>query len=104
MNPNTEKIVRLAKEKSIRTRGSVIRAIDNLKENNKKITFASVAAKAGVSRNYLYKSEEFKPVIEELREAPGNIIREEDTRDLIIEKQQQRISELTESLKEYENE
>lgn len=104
MNPKTKEIIRLAKEKSIATRKSVIEAIDRLKRNNEKITFASVAAEADVSKNYLYKSEEFRPIIEELREDSNRIEQSEDTRDLIIEKQQQRISELTEALKKYEGE
>lgn len=102
MNPNTKEIVRLAKEKSIATRKSVIEAIDKLKYNNKKITFSSVATEAKVSRNYLYKSKEFRPMIEELRENSNKINQSKDTRDLIIEKQKQKITELTEALKEYE--
>lgn len=104
MKTNTEEIVKLAKEKSRRVRGSVIEAIDKLKQENREITFASVAAEADVSRNYLYKSEEFRPIIEELREDSNRMEQPEDTRDLIIEQQQQKISELTEALKEYEGE
>lgn len=99
MNPNTKEIVRLAKEKSIATRKSVIEAIDRLKENNKKITFASVAAKADVSRNYLYKSEEFRPIIEALREDSNTVNNVKDTRDIIIENQKAEISELRQALK-----
>lgn len=103
MNKNTKEIIKLAKEKSRKTRGSVIKAIDKLKRDNKKITFASVATKANVSRNYLYKSEEFRPIIEELRGDSNRIHQSKDTRDLIIEQQQQKIAELTEVLKKYES-
>lgn len=104
MSRNTEEIVKLAKEKSLKTRNSVIKVIDELKHERKKITFTSVASEAGVSRNYLYNSKEFRPIIEELRGTPNKVNPTSDTRDLIIEKQQQKISELTKVLKKYEGE
>ena len=103
MKYNTERIVQLAKEKSKLTRESVVNAIDKLQHEKKEITFASVAKEADVSRNYLYNSEEIRPIIEELREEPIKRNQTEDTKDLIIETQKHKISELNKELKKYES-
>ena len=101
MNKNTEKIVLLAQEKVEIKRMAVVEAIDKLKSENKEITFTTVSKEAGVSRNYLYKSDEFRTIIESLRNTSIKKMQTKDTKDLIIETQKRKINELKKHLKKY---
>ncbi len=101
MKKNTEKIVQLSQEKAIHKRNSVISAIARLKHDQLKITFSSVASEANVSRNYLYKTEELKLLIESLRDGK-HVIVQKDTKDAIIDVQKKRIKDLENRIRELE--
>jgi len=101
MKKNTEKIVLLAQEKVEIKRMAVVEAIDKLKSEKKDITFSTVSKEAGVSRNYLYKSDEFRPIIESLRNISIKKVQTKDAKDLIIETQKRKIDELNKKLKKY---
>ena len=101
MKKNTEKIVLLAQEKVEIKRMAVVEAIDKLKSDNKDITFSTVSKEAGVSRNYLYKSDEFRLIIESLRKTSIKKVQSKDAKDLIIETQKRKIDELNKQLKKY---
>ena len=101
MKKNTEKIVLLAQEKVEIKRMAVVEAIDKLKSEKKDITFSTVSKEAGVSRNYLYKSDEFRPIIESLRNISIKKVQTKDAKDLIIETQKRKIVELNKKLKKY---
>lgn len=101
MSSNTDEIVKLAKEKSIQARNSVVEAIKKLQQEDKNITFSSVAKAAKVSRSYLYNNEELRPLIEELRETNNFGGLEVDAKDKIIEKQKDEIKRLREQLSKY---
>lgn len=101
MKKNTEKIVLLAQEKVEIKRMAVVEAIDKLKSEKKDITFSTVSKEAGVSRNYLYKSDEFRPIIESLRNISIKKVQTKDAKDLIIETQKRKINELNKKLKKY---
>lgn len=101
MNVNTEEIMKLAKEKSIRTRNIVVETIERMKNQNKEINFSTLSKEANVSRNYLYNSEELRPIIEELRDKKDSAITHIDTKDLIIEKQKDEINKLRRELEKY---
>ena len=100
---NTEKIKKAAKLKSIQKREKVLKILDKMKNNNSEITFASVAKKAEVSRNYLYKNNELRILIESLREtAIIKKIQNKDSKDVIIDIQRNKIKELNKKIKELE--
>ena len=64
---NTEEIVRLAKQKSRRTRENVDKVISKLSLEGKTINFNTVAKEANVSKSWLYKEHDIRQRIEFLR-------------------------------------
>lgn len=70
--PNTDAIVKLAKEKSIEVRKNVEKTISEMALKNQKINFNSVAIKANVSKSWLYKNKDIRSRIEVLREQQVN--------------------------------
>lgn len=98
-NFKTYKIEELAKQKAAQKRENVLAAINKMQEEGISITFSSVAKEAGVSRNYLYKSKEIRPLIESLRGEPVMMCKPKDARDIVIEEQKKRINELEKEIK-----
>ncbi|HDH1230647.1 TPA: transposase, partial [Staphylococcus aureus] len=65
---NTTEIVRLAKQKSQKTREKVDKAISKFSIEGKAINFNSIAKEANVSKSWLYKEHDIRQRIESLRE------------------------------------
>lgn len=65
--PNTDAIVKLAKEKSIKVRNKVEKTISEMALQNEKINFNTVSKKANVSKSWLYKEKDIRERIELLR-------------------------------------
>lgn len=65
---NTTEIVRLAKQKSKKTREKVDKAISKFSIEGKVINFNSIAKEANVSKSWLYKEHDIRQRIESLRE------------------------------------
>ncbi|CAC7153108.1 transposase [Staphylococcus aureus] len=64
---NTKEIVRLAKQKSQKTREKVDKAISKLSIEGKTINFNTIAKEANVSKSWLYKEHDIRQRIESLR-------------------------------------
>jgi hypothetical protein len=67
---NSERIVLAAKQRSELTRSKAIQAIRQLEHAGAGVTFALVAATAGVSRSWLYGQADLRAEVERLRERP----------------------------------
>lgn len=68
MAKNTQGLKKYAEEKTKITLEKVDKAIRELSLNGEKINFNSVTISSGVSKTFLYKNEEVRGRIEELRE------------------------------------
>lgn len=99
MNNKTRKIVELANEKAEIKRISVLSAIDIMKKEQREINFTSVSKEAAVSRNYLYKNDELRYLIESLRTDKIKKVQSKDAKDIIIDAQKKKITELEKKLK-----
>ncbi|PCF84239.1 transposase [Staphylococcus delphini] len=64
---NTTEIVRLAKQKSKKTREKVDKVISKFSIEGKVINFNSIAKEANVSKSWLYKEHDIRQRIESLR-------------------------------------
>lgn len=64
---NTDEIVKMAKEKSIRKTKKVMAEIDKMVEEGTPITFYGVRKRTGVSNTFLYKNELIAERIRSLR-------------------------------------
>jgi pyruvate-formate lyase len=64
---NTEAIVRLAKQKSKKTRENVEKVISKLSLEGKTINFNTIAKEANISKSWLYKEPDIRQRIESLR-------------------------------------
>lgn len=65
--PNTKEIVRIAKEKSLKTRRNVEKTISELSLSGNEVNFNSVAKSSGVSKSWLYNNPDIRKRIESLR-------------------------------------
>ena len=65
--PNTEGLLKSGKERTDDARKKALRAIEELRNENKAVNFSSVAERSGVSRHFLYEDESVKSTIEEQR-------------------------------------
>lgn len=107
MAGSTKGLKKYAEEKTKLTLERVDKAIRELSLSGEKINFNSVATASGVSKTFLYKSEEVKKRIEELRQQ--QISREMNQRakydktskskDIIIMAKDKKIKELEEENK-----
>lgn len=102
MSKNTNKIIELAKSKSEETKNKVIEVVNEMLANGEKITFYSVYKKAGVSKSYVYNNEEIRLIIETYRKSSVKKKQGSEAKDVIIEAQKKKISELERKLKEFE--
>lgn len=64
---NTDAIVKLAKEKSIKVRNRVEKTISEMSLKNETINFNAVSKRAQVSKSWLYKEKDIRERIETLR-------------------------------------
>lgn len=71
--PNTEAVVRLAAEKSERTRERTRAALHQLQQQGKPVTFSTVSRTANVSKTFLYdpRHADLAQEIRRLREVPA---------------------------------
>lgn len=99
---NTSKIVSLAKEKTEVKKQKVIETINQMLENEEKITFYSVYQKAGVSKSFVYNNKEIREIIEQHRKLPSKKTQSKDAKDVIIESQKRKIKELEKEIKKYQ--
>lgn len=93
----TEKIVELAKNKSLEKEEMVLNVIEKMKVLGEKITFYSVYNKASVSKSFVYNNERIRNIIEKEREA--KVEQKEETKDNIILIHKKKIIELQKELK-----
>ena len=99
MSKNTSMIVLMAKEKTEERKQKVIETVNKMLENKEKITFYSVYQKAGVSKSFIYKNEDLRKLIESYRQSPIKKVQGKDAKDIIIESQKRKISELEKQFK-----
>ena len=64
----TEKIVKLAKEKTQEKERLALQAVEGLLGEGQKVSFYSVAKQTGLSKTFLYKNDSVRQVIESARE------------------------------------
>jgi hypothetical protein len=64
----TDKIIRLAKEKTAEKERLALNAISGLIAGGQKVTFYSIAKETGLSKTFLYNNNSVRRVIEEARE------------------------------------
>lgn len=65
--PDQSGLRRNNKERTKNAREKAIQAINSLKSEGEQVNFSSVAQKSGVSRRFLYQSQEIRNIIEEQR-------------------------------------
>lgn len=92
-------IVLMAKEKTEERKQKVIETVNKMLENKEKITFYSVYQKAGVSKSFIYKNEDLRKLIESYRQSPIKKVQSKDAKDIIIDSQKRKISELEKQFK-----
>jgi len=94
MNKKHDKIVKLAKQKSKITEQKVLNTITQMVKDKKNISFYSVYKKAGVSKSFVYTNEKIRNLIEDLRDKNIKVKQSKDSKDVIIESQNNKIKEL----------
>lgn len=106
---NTEEIVRLAKQKSRRTRENVDKVISKLSLEGKTINFNTVAKEANVSKSWLYKEHDIRQRIESLRERQitSNVVskpkKSSRSEEILIKTLKRRVMELEKENKKLQN-
>lgn len=100
-NPNTAKMIELAKLKTEQCYNKIAVAISNMLKDNIPINFNTVSIKAGVSKRFLYTHEDIKNNIIKLRgQCNSDSIKNSDkkmsdnSKDVIIERQKLKIESL----------
>lgn len=71
MPADTAPIIAAARRRHELTRAKAIQAIRELDQTGAPVTFAAVAARAGVSRSWLYSQPDIAGQVQRLREATG---------------------------------
>ena len=92
----------MAKEKTEEKKQKVIDTINQMIENEEKITFYRVYQKAGVSKSFVYNNDEIREIIEQHRKSPIKKTQTKDAKDVIIESQKWKIKELEKDIKIYQ--
>ena len=106
---NTEEIVRLAKQKSRRTRENVDKVISKLSLEGKTINFNTVAKEANVSKSWLYKEHDIRQRIEFLRkqQKTANVVskpkKSSRSEEILIKTLKRRVMELEKENKKLQN-
>lgn len=65
--PSTEGLLKNGQKRTEDARKKALKAINELREENKMVNFSSVAERSGISRHFLYEDETVKSAIEEQR-------------------------------------
>ncbi|MEB5650123.1 DUF6262 family protein [Mammaliicoccus sciuri] len=106
---NTTEIVRLAKQKSQKTREKVDKAISKFSIEGKAINFNSIAKEANVSKSWLYKEHDIRQRIESLRERQitSNVVskpkKSSSSEEILIKTLKRRVMELEKENKKLQN-
>lgn len=106
---NTTEIVRLAKQKSKKTRKKVDKAISKFSIEGKVINFNSIAKEANVSKSWLYKEHDIRQRIESLRERQitANVVskpkKSSRSEEILIKTLKRRVMELEKENKKLQN-
>src|SRR5690625_4184243 len=106
---NTEEIVRLAKQKSRRTRENVDKVISKLSLEGKTINFNTDGNEANVSKSWLYKEHDIRQRIESLRERQitSNVVskpkKSSRSEEILIKTLKRRVMELEKENKKLQN-
>lgn len=103
MSKQTDKVIKLAKEKARVTRERTIKTIEEMHENGDDITFYSVYKRARVSKAYVYSNPIVREMIENHREKPVKKLQNKDSKDVIIDTQRKTIKVLEKRIKELES-
>lgn len=80
----TDKIVELARKKSVDKEKHVLAVIDELQKQKKKITFYAVQKAAGVSKSYIYNNKKLRALIINMRDDDKIVKLSEETSDTVI--------------------
>ncbi|MGF9945751.1 DUF6262 family protein [Priestia megaterium] len=107
-NPNTSKIVELARQKSLDTEKKVFSTIKSMIKNKKVINYNTVSQESKVSKSFLYNNEGLRKKIDMLRNEQAALKRiksykpntSEKSKDVIIESLKFRIEHLEKENKE----
>ena len=107
-NPNTSKIIELAKEKSLDTEKQVFLTIKSMIKNKKVINDNTVSIESMVSKSFLYKNEGIRKKIDMLRNEQVNLKSvanhkpntSDKSKDIIIESLKFKIERLEKENKE----
>lgn len=91
---NTDKIINMKKEESIRKEKFVLDIINRMALEHKEITFTTVYKEAGVSKPYVYKNDNIRNAISHYMEHPVHSVKTKDSQDVIISMQKEKIKEL----------
>lgn len=99
MVDKTKGLKKYAQEKTRVSIEKVDRAIREIMFSNKKVNFNSVSQVSGVSKTFLYKNEEIKMRIEELRKSQvdksmNKGVKTDKSKDIIISAKDKKIKEL----------
>jgi predicted RNase H-like nuclease (RuvC/YqgF family) len=78
----------------------VLDTIQRMALEHKEIKKSTVSKEAGVSRPYLYKNKNVRAVIEQYENNPTHSKRTEDSKDVIITMQKEKIKELENQVKQ----
>ncbi len=107
-NPNTTKIIELAKEKSLDAEKKVFSTIKTMMKNKKVINYNTISQESMVSKSFLYKNDGIRKKIDMLRNEQGNLKNvvnhkpntSDKSKDVIIESLKIKIERLEKENKE----
>jgi hypothetical protein len=107
-NPNTSKIIELAKQKSLDTEKKVFSTIKSMIKRKKVINYNTVSQESLVSKSFLYKNEGIRKKIDMLRNEQVNLKKvvnhkpntSDKSKDVIIESLKFKIEGLEKENKE----
>lgn len=91
---STDKMVQYKKEESLKKEQLVIDTINKMVNDKKEITFTTVYKEAGVSKGFVYQNQNIRSLIEHYMEHPVHSKKTQDSKDVIIDMQKQKIKEL----------
>ncbi|MDU6266805.1 MAG: DUF6262 family protein [Anaerocolumna aminovalerica] len=101
---NTDKIVSMKKEESAKKEKFVLDTINRMALEHKKITFTTVYKEAGVSKPYVYKNDNIRNAIAHYMENPVHSVKTQDSKDVIIYMQKEKIKELEHKINKLQRE
>lgn len=99
---NTNRIVEIKKTESLEKEKIVLDTIQRMALEHKEITFTTVYKEAGVSKPYVYKNETIKSAISKYMKNPVHSTKSQDSKDVIISMQKDKIKELENQIKQFQ--